>query len=805
MDTNSAQENSDAAPGWPGVPPTWTSSDKSGVGTALGDDSRVWFTLSHGIFNEVYYGRVDQACTRDMGLIVTDGASFFSEEKRDARHEASTVAPGVPAYRLTNTCNRQRYTIEKSVLADPVRDAVVQHTRFTPLQGKLGDYRLYVLLAPHLGNRGSNNTAWIGEYKGVTMLFAQREAFSLALACSTPWKRCSAGFAGKSDGWQDLKQRGQMEWTYGRAENGNVALTAEIDLTASEGEFVLTLGFGSTPGEAGHRALSSMLTPFEEHLDLYVREWEDWQRTLINLEAKPENERDFYRTSTAVLRTHEAKNFPGGFIASLSIPWGSSKGDADLGGYHLVWPRDLVETAGGLLAAGGKEDMSRVLHYLRTTQEPDGHWPQNMWMDGTFYWSGTQVDETALPILLLELADREGALPPDVRERLWPMVRKAAGFIARTGPVTDQDRWEEDAGYTPFTLAAEVAALLVAADLADRAEEPAVARYLRETADAWNASIERWIYVKDTDISKQVGVEGYYMRIAPPGDTKSGSSLRGYVEIRNRPEGDTVKPAANVVSPDALALVRFGLRAPDDPHVLNTLKVIDAMLRVETPFGPSWHRYNGDGYGEQEDGSPFDGVGIGRAWPLLTGERAHYELAAGRADVAERLMHTMESFASIGGMIPEQVWDAEDMPDKELYCGRPTGSAMPLVWAHAEYVKLRRSLRDGRVFDLPPQTAERYLKKKTGTPFAIWRQNNKIKEMAAGKTLRVEVLEQATVHWSADGWKTTLDTPLQDTNLGIYVADLPTEKLPTGATVEFTLYWKGSERWLGQNFTITVD
>lgn len=805
MEGIASEDNNNYAPGWPGIAPTWTSSDKSGVGTALGAESRVWFTLSHGIFNEIYYGRVDQACTRDMGMIVTGGNGFFSEEKHNTMHEVSTVAPGVPAYRLVNTCDSRRYMIEKNVLADPVRDVALQRTRFTPLEGGLEDYGLHVLLAPHLGNIGSNNTAWVGQYKGRTMLFADREGFSLALACSVPWKKCSVGFAGTSDGWQDIKQHGSMQWTYTRAENGNVVLTGEIDLIASDGEFVLAVGFGTTPGEAGHRALASLLTPFDELQGQYVREWEAWQRGLINLEPEAETEHDYYRTSTAVLRTHEAKNFPGGFIASLSIPWGNSKGDADIGGYHLVWPRDLVETAGGLLAAGGKEDMDRVLHYLHTTQEPDGHWPQNMWMDGTFYWGATQLDETALPILLLELAYREGALPSDAGERLWPMIRRAAAFIARVGPVTDQDRWEEDAGYTAFTLAAEVAALLVAADIADACAETGVAKYLRETADAWNANIDRWTYVKNTDIAREVGVEGYYVRIAPPGLTKSGSSLRGYVEIKNRPEEDRVQPASSVISPDTLALVRFGLRSPNDPHVLNTLKVIDAMLKVETPFGPSWHRYNGDGYGEQEDGSPFDGVGVGRAWPLLTGERAHYELAAGNTEAAERLLHAMESFASVGGMMPEQVWDSDDMPEKELYCGRPTGSAMPLVWAHSEYVKLRRSMRDGRVFDMPPQTVERYLKKKTGTPFAIWRHNNKIKAIQAGKTLRVEVLEPATIRWSADGWQTAHDTETQDTGLGIYVTDLPTQTLPVGTTIEITFHWTTSDTWLGENFIITVD
>ncbi len=813
MDETSTNRDNGFAPGWPGAAPTWTSSAKSGVGTALSSDSRVWFTLSHGILNEIYYGRLDQACTRDMGLIVTDGvagsAGFFSEEKRDTRHEVETIVPGVPAYRLTNTCDQERYSIDKVVLADPRGDCVLQQVRFTPLQGSLGDYHLYALLAPHLGNVGSGNTAWVGEFKGTRMLYAQREGFVVAFACSLPWLGCSVGFVGTSDGWQDLSQHGRMEWHYSRAENGNVALTGEVDLQAlaaggeSDLSFRLAIGFGSTPGEAGHRALSGLLTPIDRLLAEYARGWEDWQRTLLQLEAEPETEVDYYRTSTAVLRTHEAKNFAGGFIASLSIPWGDSHGDNDLGGYHLVWPRDLAETAGGLLAAGGEEDMSRVLHYLHTTQEPDGHWPQNMWLDGTHYWGGTQEDETALPILLLDLAHRQGALESGTRQRLWKMVRAAAAFIVRTGPVTGQDRWEEDAGYTAFTLAAEISALLVAADLADECGEEPVARYLRETADDWNSNIEHWTYVIGTPIAKSVGVEGYYVRIAPPA-ADGGAELRGDLEIKNRPPEDSAKPVANIVSTDSLALVRFGLRAPDDPHIVNTVKVIDALLKVDTPFGPTWHRYNNDGYGEKEDGSPFDGVGVGRGWPLLTGERAHYELAAGRKDEAERLMHVMEGLANKGGMIPEQVWDSADIPEKGLFCGRPSGSAMPLVWAHAEYVKLRRSLKDGRVFDMPPQTVERYLLRKTGSPLAIWRHNNKIHSLQSGKTLRVEVSEPATVHWSTDGWTTANDTATRDTGLGVHIADLATQGVVSGGAVTFTIYWSSAQTWEGQDFTLPV-
>ena len=197
------------APGWPGIEPRWTSSAKSGVGTSLSLESRVWFTTSHGILDEIYYPRVDQACTRDLGLIVTNGSDFFSEEKRDTRHEVSYISPGCPAYKLVNTCEQGRYAIEKEILADPTYDVVLQRIKFTPLKGSRGDYHLYVLLAPHLGNRGAGNTAWLGDYKGVPMLFAERDGNALALACSAPWVKRSAGFVGTSDGWQDLHRHKQ--------------------------------------------------------------------------------------------------------------------------------------------------------------------------------------------------------------------------------------------------------------------------------------------------------------------------------------------------------------------------------------------------------------------------------------------------------------------------------------------------------------------------------------------------------------------------------------------------------------------
>jgi glucoamylase len=384
------------------------------------------------------------------------------------------------------------------------------------------------------------------------------------------------------------------------------------------------------------------------------------------------------------------------------------------------------------------------------------------------------------------------------------MVQRAASYVARNGPATPEDRWEEDGGYSPFTLAAEIAALLAAADFADAAERPDAARYLRETADIWNESIERWTYVTGTDLSRSTGVDGYYARIAPRNVDDGGPPSARVITIRNHPPGTVPVLYGNLVSPDALALVRFGLRSATDERMLNTIRVIDRVLRTETPSGPVWHRYNEDGYGEHEDGSAFDGTGIGRGWPLLAGERGHYELAAGNRDEARRLLGVMRAQASSGGLIPEQVWDAPDIPQKSLIKGCPSGSAMPLVWAHAEYVKLAQSLEIDRIFDMPPQTVQRYARGNVSCPFAMWRFNHKIRTMAPGRTLRVEAQARFVLQWTCGNNRPRQECEGIDTTIGVWFADLAAELLPAGSEVQFTFYWPDADRWEGTSYSVSV-
>jgi len=771
------------APGRPGIPPRWTSSAKAAVGTSLTTESRVWFSIGHGIVDEIYHPRIDTACTRDMGLLLS-GEGMFLEEKRDARSSVEWFAPGVPGFVVVNELP-DGLRVTKEILTDPERHVLLQRVG---IDGRQGGLHVTVLLAPHLANRGGDNVAWVGEYKGVPMLFASGSGTALALAADTPWRVRSAGYVGTSDGWQDVRANGRLTWEYGRAGPGNVALAGEVEVPDA-GVFTLAVGFGRSDAEAGHRARASLAQGVDAARQVYESGWRAWHDSFAPDSADP-----LVVRSRTVLRVHESISFPGASIASLSIPWGFNKGDDDLGGYHLVWPRDMVEVIGGLLASGASEDALRGLAYLRTTQDADGHWAQNMWLDGTPYWAGVQMDETALPILAVSLARQVGC-PVDLAE-MWPMVRLAAAYIVRNGPVTGQDRWEEDAGYSPFTLAAEIAALVVAASMADEMGEAEVATFLRETADAWNDSIERWIYVADTPLAREVGVAGYYVRITPPDEAEGASPTAGWVPIKNRPPGTDSVPASEIVSPDALALVRFGLRDARDERIADTVRVIDHVLRADLPPGPSWRRYSGDRYGEHTDGSPFDGSGIGRPWPLLTGERAHYELAAGNEEEARDLFAALGRFAEPNGLLPEQVWDGQEIPERELFPGRPTGSAMPLAWAHAEYLKLAASLEAGRVFDMPTETIARYVEATTPATVTIWAPNHRIGTMRAQRDLRLHLTQPGRVRWTGDRWETSSEVPTA-TMLDVHIATLPTASLPAGTRVEFTVHsedgWDGTE------------
>jgi glucoamylase len=516
------------------------------------------------------------------------------------------------------------------------------------------------------------------------------------------------------------------------------------------------------------------------------------------------------RVSQSVILTHEDKTYPGAFIASASIPWGASKSDDDLGGYHLVWTRDMVQSATALLACGRVETARRALVYLACTQHPDGGFAQNFWIDGTPYWSGIQLDEVAFPIILAwRLWKAEGLGEFDI----FSFVVNASSFLVRYAPVTQQERWEENAGYSPSTLAAVISALVCAADICRSRGSAELGSFLEDFADWIEAHLDEWTTTRRGVLLPEIPY--HYMRIRPPaaGEPFHNAAIPpGMIRISNRGPGEKdVFEAREVVDAGFLELVRYGIRRADDPLIIDSLKVVDSALKKETPYGPCWRRYNHDGYGQRKDGGPYLGWGQGRAWPILTGERAHYELAAGRD--TKLFVTAMERFSSFGGMLPEQVWDHDDLPSEGMYFGRSAGSAQPLVWAHAEYIKLLRSVVDGQVFDRIPVVADRYAmpQRTFQSRLEIFQLSRPISAIVQGSTLRIMDAEPFHVVYTLDNWATKAEVNATVVgHLGAFV-DIATAAQPASSAdgssqnIVFTLYWPGADRWLGRNYEVMLS
>lgn len=786
------------APGAPGIEPRWTSSAKDGIGTAYHTSSCLWFTLSHGIINEIYFPHVDSPNTRDLQFLITDGETFCHEEKRDLDHLTEYPEQNALLYRLTNSDREGRYRIVKEIIGEPHSPVLLIHTRLEILDPKLsGKLRLYALLAPHMKGTGYHNRAkrcGLGDRK---FLEAQREEICMVFGCEPDFTRRSVGYVGHSDGWQDLMNNFKMDWEFEQAQDGNIALTAEIDLSRGM-EFTLGVAFGHSMQSASTQLLQALATPFSQQREKYISQW---QRTRLEDDFREHSEDggSMFRLSQCILLAHEDKMFQGAFVASLSIPWGETNDDSDAGGYHLVWTRDLVHTATAMLAGGQTESALHALIWLACVQAADGNLPQNSWINGTAYWKNTQLDEVAVPILLawrLHRADALRQFDP------WPLVSRAARYLMAHGPVTAQERWEETSGYSPSTLAAIIAALVCAAEFARHRKKNLAADFLLDYADWLSAHLEEWTVTNRGELVKDK--PRHYVRITPADPQQAEATAdpdNAVIEIAN---GGGKHLARNIVSGDFLQLVRLGVRAADDPLMVDSLVVIDQELKRDLPQGPCWRRYNYDGYGQKADGSAFDGTGEGRSWPILTGERGHYELAAGRDPMP--FISAMEKFANEGGMISEQLWDAEDLPERSMRRGLPTGAAMPLCWSHAEYVALVRSAHDGICFDRVEPAFQRYVVNPGRSRYEIWSFRHQLRRMSHGRILRIIVAAGATIVWSANDWASTNKADMTNNGaLNLWFADLPTENCPGGLVIEFTFFWKEAQRWEGRNYSVAVS
>lgn len=735
------------APGAPGKDAHWSSAGKQAIGTSASLESKVWFTLQNGALSEVYYPDVTVANVHKLEFVVVNPKTKKVEtETEDAIHEIKPTRPDSLSFQQINTAKSGEWKITKTYITDVVRDSVLIDVKFEP---KSKDLNLYVYYDPSLANTGMHDYAsrkfgTSGDTIGnLSVVDDKNPRIASVIKFSSEIAEQNNGFYQVSDGIEQLKQDGKINKQYNSAQNGNVVQMAKI---LNPSYFTVVLSFGEGAGKAFENSIVSSKKGFQKCLAEYEKGWSDYVKTIPKVEPKYQAQ---FNMAAMVLKAQEDKTVRGANVASLTIPWGGgANANEDIGGgYHLVWSRDLYQVVTAYMALGDTAAANRALDFLfNIQQKPDGSFPQNSWLDGRQGWGSLQLDEVAYPLIMAYQLKR-------FDKKLYENhVKKAADFLVKTGPKTTQERWEEKSGYSPSTIAAEIAGLVCAADIAKRNGDETSAMLYLKTADDWAANVEKWT----ATTNGKYGDGNYYVRL-----TENGKPDEREKTVLSNNAGTAIEN--EIVDAGFLELVRLGIKSPDDPLIVKSVKVIDQTLRVNTPNGESFYRYTNDGYGEMDDGRRWnwDGkyTGKGRLWALLAGERGQYELAlatyataklpkrkplsmeeqtaeellAGseyllNLDKAKIRLNAMLNFANEGLMIPEQIWDKADVPkniDKqfvpELKFGEGTGSATPLAWSMAQFIRLAVNLQAGKNLDTPDIVYNRYVLK--------------IKEKPASKTI----------------------------------------------------------------------
>ena len=724
------------APGGPGADAQWATAGKQGVGTSTNLESKVWFTLAQGVMTEVYYPDVTVANVQMLQFVVVDPTGKTLETERDdAIHEIKVQGHNSPTFQQINIARSGKWKITKTYTTDVQRNTVLIRVSFDTKRTGLV---LFLYYDPSLGNSGLHDTGFIKD----DALLATDSGFASALIANPALNRnvdnkvvatglSTNGYLGANDGLSQLRAKsGEIDYeSYERAENGNlVQMTTMLSTKWNSSvrgsvlrfwseplePFTIGLGFGKTTDEALATARASLAKGFATSLIEFEKGWANYVKTLPKVDPKYQSQ---FNMAAMQLKAHEDKTHRGANIASLSIPWGggANANENNVGGYHLVWSRDLYQVATAYMALGDKPAANRALDFLFNVQQrPDGSFPQNSWLDGKPFWNSLQMDEIAYPLILAYQLGR-------FDRATYDHVKRAADFISKNGPATPQERWEEESGYSPSTIAAEIAGLVCAAEIAKHnGDEKRAAKWL-ETADEWKANIERWT----ATTTGKYGDGNYYLRITGNGKPDAGEKI----ELNN---GAGWIDERDVVDAGFLELVRLGIKPADDPLIVKSLKVIDSVIKIDTPNGEGFYRYNHDGYGEMDDGRRWnwDGkyTGKGRLWALLSGERGQYQIADCGIRIADlrsrnqcmvraaRRLDAMLGFANEGMMIPEQVWDTKSVPTADLQFvpqlkfGEGTGSATPLAWSMAQFIRLAVNLKVSRNLDTPAIVYRRYVR-----------------------------------------------------------------------------------------------
>ncbi len=712
-----------SAPGATNSDSLWAPSRKSFVGTSAGQSSHVYFTGHKGIVTEVFYPTVDCPNVVDFQFLVGDTDHTWVDEEKLQDYQASRPDPKSLLWTVQTRNLPHAWQITKRVFTDTSRNSLIQRVHLESLDGRpVQSMLLYVLLKPALNNSAQNDTGNSVTQQSRAYLVANDSGHALALATSLGWTMdagkamISTGYLGTSDGWQDLLGGSspdfRMDWQYDSAQSGNIAQMGWVDTQSQAGtsvDFDVVLGFGQSQDEALQTAAATLASDLTAAEGAYNAEWNRYASGLNNYGGQADNE--YYLSAMTLHAVQDKTN--GAMIAGPGTPWGDQRKDDSTGGYHRIWARDLFKFANALATAGDGTGANAAVEYLFNVAMQKvsgdgstiGRFPQNTWVSGAPGWNGTQMDESAMPVILAWRLRRQD---------LWPLVRLAADFVAQNGPRTDQERWEETAGYSPSTIAAEIAGLVCAADMAKTAGDTDRARTYLAKADFWQQNVANWTFTT----TGKLGNGRYYIRITSNLDPNDGQ----HFTVGN---GGGDHDERDVIDVGFLELVRMGVKAADDPTILDTIPEYDAMLHQDVPGkGPAYFRYNYDGYGEQNNGDNYDGShGRGRLWPIFTAERGMFEIARATVSgstsagtIGKTYLSSLGLLTTPEGFIPEQIWNVSpgpagwetDTPSPHIP-GDPTNSMAPLSWAMGEYINLLASIVSNKVIDIPSVVCARYV------------------------------------------------------------------------------------------------
>ena len=714
---------------------------KDCVGTARNTTSKVWFTLADGVLSDVYYPTIDNTNVKTLQYIVTDGSTFTDLQTRDTSYSVRLLNPHSLDCRVVTTANSGKYRIITDYLTDPNNNSVAMHVHFQALMGHTQDYKLYVRYDPTLngnggggsGNGGADSAIFNSStghvipiaYDKNTKTNATNRNYAVpvysALDASLPFLQASNGFVGSaSDGLTQLDASHTLTSIYDQALNGNVEQTVQLDV--AHGDTTLALGFGTNQSQAVAAAQGTVSTPFTQEQQSFDAGWNSYDAGLI---APPPSFKgtsasqwsalvNQYYLSANVIKASEDKTFAGAEVASLASPWGQavSAGDPNntyFGSYREVFARDLYEAWTGYFLDGDLATARDLTLYLFNRQQlPDGSMPRNSLLNGKTAPDsfGIQLDEASYPILMayqLGITDKTF-----YQKHILP----AANFVIGHGPSYGVERWEEQTGYSPSTIAAEIAGLVAASDIALANHDKTNANIWLGVADDWQRSIESY----DVTTTGPLANHPYYIRLSKTGDPNAAISY-------NVGNGGPTLDQRSVVDAGFLELVRLGLKPANDPAITESLPVVDATIETQTASGPGWHRYNGDGYGDDaKTGHPWPPTnqGTGHVWPLLTEERGEYDVLTGNLQTALMLLNTMKNFGSGVGLIPEQDWELPNLAASPygtdpttasigFVNGKPAGSAAPLTWSAAVFPRLLRDIVANRPLEQPSDTYNRYV------------------------------------------------------------------------------------------------